>query len=96
MFKKVKTEHHILKEFHNFLKHVEKDNKIIRLIPWRIHRKQKKSSIQTLHFSYFTTSWMKFKMNKWSTSQELFVICDSLDKEYIKTYFNDTFNLLEN
>ncbi len=80
---KIKTEHNILPEFKNILKNIEKIEQVKRIIPWRISRKQKWSSHKKMTFSYNTKSWMKFIMKKWSTAQELFIICDNESKEDI-------------
>ena len=74
-FKKVKTEHTILSEFHPLLKKIENLDQIQRIIPWRIMRQQKGSSDLRFSISYQTTSGLKAKMSKGSTSQELFIIC---------------------
>lgn len=74
-FKKVKTEHTILPEFHYFLKQIENIETIQRIIPWRINRQQKSSSALRFTISYPTTTGLKAKMSKGSTSQELFIIC---------------------
>lgn len=73
-FEKVKTEHHILSEFHEFLRLVEQHPEISRIIPGRIHRQQKASSDLRFSISYPTVTGFKAKMSKGSTSQELFVI----------------------
>ena len=74
-FKKVKTEHTILSEFHTLLRKIENLDQIQRIIPWRIMRQQKGSSDLRFSISYQTTSGLKAKMSKGSTSQELFIIC---------------------
>lgn len=74
-FKKVKTEHTILPEFHAFLKKIESLSTIQRIIPGRINRQQKASSALRFSISYPTTTGLKAKMSKGSTSQELFIIC---------------------
>lgn len=74
MFSKVKTTHHILKEFHWFLKEIEKLPDIQRIIPWRIVREQSWRSGQRINFSYLTATGLKYKLCKWSTAQEIFVI----------------------
>ena len=73
-FQKVKTEHHILPEFYNFLRRIEQNPGITRIIPGRIHRQQKASSELRFTISYPTVTGFKAKMSKGSTSQELFVI----------------------
>jgi hypothetical protein len=55
-FKKVKTDHHILKEFFGFLTLVESHPDIQRIVPGIINRQQKGSSALRLHFSYETAS----------------------------------------
>lgn len=74
-FKKIKTEHTILSEFHPLLRKIENLDQIQRIIPWRIMRQQKGSSDLRFSISYQTTSGLKAKMSKGSTSQELFIIC---------------------
>ena len=74
-FKKVKTEHTILSELHPLLRKIENRDQIQRIIPWRIMRQQKGSSDLRFSISYQTTSGLKAKMSKGSTSQELFIIC---------------------
>lgn len=74
MFSKVKTVHHILKEFHGFLKELEKIENIQRIIPWRIVREQSGRWELRISFSYLTPTGLKYKLCKWSTAQELFVI----------------------
>lgn len=76
-FQKVKTEHHILAEFHDFLRKIEQSPQIARMIPGRINRQQKASSDLRFTVSYPTTTGFKAKMSKWSTSQELFIIADA-------------------
>ena len=76
VFKKVKTEHHILKEFHKFLLEIEKIEEIQRIIPWRIVREQSGRSELRINFSYNTSTGLKYKICKWSTAQELFIIVD--------------------
>lgn len=73
-FIKVKTEHHILKEFHTFLKQIEKLPEIQRIIPWRIVREQSGRWEMRINFSYNTSTGLKYKLCKWSTAQEIFVI----------------------
>ena len=85
-FTKIKTEHHILKEFHKMLQEIEKHPAIHRIIPGRIDRKQKKSSIERFRISYPTDQWLKCIMSKWSTAQELFIISDSLDYQDITNH----------
>ena len=74
MFIKVKTEHHILKEFHWFLKEIEKLPQIQRIIPWRIVREQSGRWEMRINFSYLTPTGLKYKLCKWSTAQEIFII----------------------
>ncbi len=82
-FVKTKTEHHIMVEFHNFIQQVEKISEIKRIVPWRIDRQQKWSSDIIISFSYFTISWAKYKIKKWSTAQELFVLFDEKDRQLV-------------
>jgi len=86
---KIKKEHHILKDFVKFLKDIEKIDWIQKIIPWRISRQQKWSSYKNITFSYFTSSWMKFNLKKGWTVQELFVVCNLTEKEYIKIQILD-------
>jgi len=86
LFKKVKTEHTILKDFIKLLQYIEKSDLVQRIIPWRISRQQKGSSALYVHFSYFTATWCKYNMSKWWTSQELFVVCREEDRESVKEY----------
>lgn len=85
-FKKVKTEHHILKEFHKVLLFIEKNPHIERIIPWRIYRKQKKSSIERFRVSYQTITGIKCIISKWSTAQELFIIATHGDEDIVETF----------
>lgn len=64
-----------MKEFHEFLLEIEKIEEIIRIIPWRIHREQSGRSNIRISYSYPTISGLKYNMCKWSTGQELFIIC---------------------
>ncbi len=75
-FKKVKTEHTIMSEFHKILLEIEKINWINRIIPWRISRQQKWSSDLNFKITIPTPSWFKCIMSKGGTAQELFVICE--------------------
>ncbi|MDR2541007.1 MAG: DUF2103 domain-containing protein [Candidatus Peribacteria bacterium] len=83
-FKKVKTEHHILPEFHGFLFDIEKLPEISRIIPGRISRQQKGSSEIRFSVSYLTPTGMKCIMSKGSTAQELFVVCREEVREEVK------------
>ncbi|MDR0608072.1 MAG: DUF2103 domain-containing protein [Candidatus Peribacteria bacterium] len=83
-FKKVKTTHHILLEFHRFLLEIEQLFAITRIIPGRISRQQKGSSQMRFSISYFTPTGMKGIMSKGSTAQELFIICREEMKEQVK------------
>lgn len=82
-FKKVKTVHHILPEFHAFLAEIEKMPEISRIIPWRISRQQKGSSEVRFRVSYPTNAGLKCIMSKGSTAQELFIICNQQNVEKI-------------
>ncbi|GHV22229.1 hypothetical protein FACS1894176_01110 [Bacteroidia bacterium] len=88
-FKKVKTEHHILPEFHSFLLEIEKLPEIARLIPGRISRQQKGSSDTRFSVSYLTPTGMKCIMAKGSTAQELFVVCKEKAREDLKKKLED-------
>ena len=88
-FKKVKTEHTILSEFHPLLRKIEKLDQIQRIIPWRIMRQQKGSSDLRFSISYQTTSGLKAKMSKGSTSQELFIICQKGTEAETETLINN-------
>ncbi len=80
---KVKREHHILKEFEKDINDISKIDKIEKIIPWRINRQQKGSSDKKISFSYFTQSWLKLKIKKWATAQELFLVCKEEDKQKV-------------
>ena len=88
-FKKVKTEHTILAEFHPLLRKIENLDQIQRIIPWRIMRQQKGSSDLRFSISYQTTSGLKAKMSKGSTSQELFIICQKGAEAEAETLINN-------
>ncbi len=74
VFKKVKTEHTILSDFLPFLKSLEGEAWIQRMIPGRISRQQKGSSELRFSVSIPTAIGRKVKMSKGATSQELFII----------------------
>lgn len=80
-FKKVKTEHTIMDEFHKILLEIEKNPEIIRIIPGRISRQQKWSSDLRFRVSYKTESGIKCIMSKWASAQELFVVCNDKDTD---------------
>ena len=80
---KTKTVHHILPEFQKFLLEIEKQPLISRIIPGRISRQQKWSSILRFKISYNTTSGIKCIMSKGATAQELFIICNQDDTEVV-------------
>lgn len=88
-FKKVKIEHTILSEFHPLLRKIENLDQIQRIIPWRIMRQQKGSSDLRFSISYQTTSGLKAKMSKGSTSQELFIICQKGTEAEAETLINN-------
>jgi len=88
-FKKVKTEHTILSEFYKILLDIEKINWINRMIPWRISRQQKWSSEMNFRITIPTPSGFKCIMNKWSTAQELFVICDEWQNKQVEFEINE-------
>ena len=81
---KIKKEHHILKEFEKVLYEIAKIPEVQKIIPWRIKRQQKWTGGLKLTFSYYTNSGLKFLMKKWSTVQELFIVCKEEYKEKIK------------
>ena len=83
-FQKVKTEHHILPDFHALLREIEKIPQIQRIIPWRVARQQSGRSEWRFNFSYVTETGLKYKMCKGSTAQELFVICEKGSEESVK------------
>jgi hypothetical protein len=87
---KIKDEHHMLKEFFPLLREIEKHPAIHRIIPGVISRKQKKSSIMRFRVSYYTQSGLKCIMSKWSTAQELFVICDQQDAVQVQDFLEKT------
>ncbi|MCF7835180.1 DUF2103 domain-containing protein [Candidatus Gracilibacteria bacterium] len=80
-FKKVKTEHTIMDEFHKILLEIEKNPEIIRIIPGRISRQQKGSSDLRFRVSYKTESGIKCIMSKGASAQELFVVCNDKDTD---------------
>ena len=85
-YKKTKLEHHILPDFAKLLFEIEKNPKINRIIPWRINRQQKWSSTLRFRITTPTNSGFKCIMSKWSTAQELFVICDENSIYDVKKY----------
>lgn len=84
VFKKVKNEHTILSEFHAWLREIEKHPAIQRIIPGRISRQQSGRAERRVNYSYLTSTGLKYKMCKWSTAQELFVITEKWHDEIIK------------
>jgi hypothetical protein len=93
---KIKKEHHILKEFEKFLYEISKLPEIQKIIPWRIKRQQKWTSDFKISFSYYTNSWLKFLMKKWSTVQELFIVCDKQNKDIVKDKIIKIFDSFKN
>jgi hypothetical protein len=85
-FKKVKMEHHIITDFTKFLLEIEKNPDINRIIPGRISRQQKWSSAMRFKITIPTNSWFKCIMSKWSTAQELFIVCQTNKIDSIKEY----------
>lgn len=81
---KIKREHGILKEFEKVLKKIEKMEDVLRIIPWRISRKQQGTSQFVLSFSYETVSGLKYMMKKWGTAQELFLTVSEWWREDVK------------
>lgn len=88
-FKKVKTEHTIMSEFHKILLEIEKINWINRIIPWRISRQQKWSSDLNFKITIPTPSGWKCIMSKGGTAQELFVICEEGQEKQIELEMNE-------
>jgi hypothetical protein len=84
VFKKVKTEHTIMDEFHAWLRAIEVHPAIQRIIPGRISRQQSGRAERRVNYSYPTSTWLKYKMCKWSTAQELFVIIEKGTEEEVK------------
>jgi len=74
-FIKTRILHTILPEFYDFLRRFETSPCIARIIPARIKRQQKGSSDWRVTLQYNTPSGWKLLCKKWSTAQELFVIC---------------------
>lgn len=83
LHKKIKQEHTIMDEFHPFLEEIARIPEIQRIIPGRIHRKQSWSSTLRITYSYLTITWLKYKLSKGSTSQELFVVGEKSNWEEI-------------
>lgn len=90
---KIKVEHNILNEFKKFLNRIQNNSMIKRIIPWRISRQQKWSSFENISFSYYTKSWLKFIMKKWSTAQEIFFLCEDKNKEILKDEIIKQYNI---
>lgn len=84
LHKKIKQEHTIMKEFHPFLEEIAHIPEIQRIIPGRINRKQSWSSTMYITFSYPTITWLKYKLSKGSTSQELFVVAEKSQRDSIQ------------
>lgn len=90
--KKIRTTHHILKEFQSFLFTIEKIPEILRIIPGPISRQNKGTSDLRLNFSYPTATGLKYSMIKGSTAQKLDIICNPLHHEHIKTHITQIFS----
>ncbi len=86
---KIQQKHHILKEFHPFLLEISTITQIQRIIPGRINRKQSGSSIMRIAFAYFTDTGLKYNIAKWSTAQELFVVCEKGNQEIVKDLIDE-------
>lgn len=86
---KIKQEHTIMEEFYDFLNYISDNIYINRIIPGRITRKQSGSSDIFINYSYNTPTWLKYNIKKWSTSQELFIICDLDHIEDVKKFISD-------
>lgn len=80
---KIQQKHTILKEFHPFLQEIAKISLIQRVIPGRINRKQSGSSTLRISFAYFTDTGLKYNLAKWSTAQELFIVCEKGDSDAV-------------
>lgn len=89
MFKKVKTEHTIMDEFHAWLRVIEQHPNIQRIIPWRISRQQSGRAELRVNYSYATVTGLKYKMCKGSTAQELFIIVDKWTEEEVRAWINN-------
>lgn len=70
-------------EFHHRLREIEKHPAIQRIIPWRISRQQSGRAEWRVNYSYPTPTWLKYKMCKWSTAQELFVVIQKWSEEEV-------------
>lgn len=89
MFKKVKTEHTIMNEFHARLRAIEQHSAIQRIIPGRISRQQSGRAERRVNFSYPTPTWLKYKMCKGSTAQELFVIVTKWSEGEVQQWIDE-------
>ncbi len=87
--KKIKTEHHILSEFHITIQIMARFPIIQKIIPGRINRQQKWSSHTAMTYSYDTPSGLKYIIKKWSTAQEIFIVCKTQDREQVKEKIAD-------
>jgi len=87
--KKIKTEHHILKQFHKMLKKIAKLDEIKRIVPGRIvntssSRSLHNNKIARFTLSYETESGLKYMMKYGATSQECFIICSKEEKTILQ------------
>lgn len=82
----MKTEHTIMDEFHGWLRMIEQHPAIQRIIPGRISRQQSGRAERRVNYSYATPTWLKYKMCKGSTAQELFVIVDKGTEETVQAW----------
>lgn len=87
--------HHIITDFTKLLLEIEKHEDINRIIPGRISRQQKWSSIMKFRITIPTQSGFKCIMSKWATAQELFVICNLKKSDNIKEYILKCVELLK-
>jgi hypothetical protein len=71
---------------------IEKDPAILRIIPGRINRQQKGSSDIWFRISYPTSSGIKCIMCKWSTAQEIFVVCNDKETERLLVTLRESFD----
>lgn len=91
-FKKVKTTHTIIKDFYKFLTRIEQIEAIKRIIPGRISREQSGRAGLRVHFSYPTSSWLKYNLIKGSTAQELFIVVDKPDRDLVEQKISEIIN----
>ena len=86
---KIKQQHGIIEEFYEILYRISQISMISKIVPGRIHRQQKWSSALGMTYSYSQLSGLKYIMKKWSTAQEVFVICRTADQEIVQQKIGD-------